>query len=254
MGLVDGAVDLGLVLRGEAEGLGEAAVLGAVDLAAGHQSDEVVLDGLRVALAAEGRRRLAGAGEADDDDGLLARFCRHDLAAGVHRQTALVVDDLVPHPQAALFGLAEVVGVEDAGDAVFEVDGDATFVGVAGSREVGRVDDSNLRFAAGAVEVEVLLHAGDVGVGALDYESRGRLHCLRIRDVAVDDDHRLAGDVFVLEAGDLLVLRAGHRLVPAMGLRIVGHDIRRAGTARVDAGNDVHASAGRAPRVRHFER
>ena len=63
-----------------------------------------------------------------------------DLAAGVHRQAALVVDDLVPHAQAALFGLAEVVGIENARDAVLEVDRNAAVVRVAGSGQVGRVD------------------------------------------------------------------------------------------------------------------
>src|SRR5439155_26893927 len=117
----DGSINLGLVLWGKREGLREAAVLGAVDLAAAHQSDEVVLDGFGVALPSEGGGRLPGAREADHDDRLLALRRRDDLASGVHGQAALVVDDLVPHAQAALLRLAEVVGVEDARDAVLEV-------------------------------------------------------------------------------------------------------------------------------------
>jgi hypothetical protein len=68
----DGAVYLGLVLGGKGEGLGEAAVLGTVDDAAGHEGDEVVLHSARVALAAERGCRLAGAREADDNDRLRA--------------------------------------------------------------------------------------------------------------------------------------------------------------------------------------
>jgi hypothetical protein len=137
----------------------------------------------------------------------------------VHRKAALVVDDLVPHAEAALFRLAEVVRVKDARDAVVEVDGNAAVVRVTGGGQVGCVDHGDLRFAAGALEVEVLLHTGDVRVGALDDETGGRLHFFGVGDVAVYHDHRPTRDVLVLETDDLFVLGAGHRLVSAIVLR-----------------------------------
>jgi hypothetical protein len=55
-----------LVALVQPEGLREAAVLGGVNLAAGHQRHEVVLHRRRVVLLGEGRRRLARAGQPDD--------------------------------------------------------------------------------------------------------------------------------------------------------------------------------------------
>ena len=70
---------------------------------------------------------------------------RDHLAAGVERQAAALVDELVPHPQAALLRLPEVVGVEDAGDVVLEIDGDQPLVGIALGLQVRRVDDGERR-------------------------------------------------------------------------------------------------------------
>jgi hypothetical protein len=98
---------------------------------------------------------------------------RHHLAAGVQGQAAAVVHDVVPHPQPALLRLTEVVGVEHAGDVAREVDGDDPVVRVAGSGQVGRVDDRGVRLPGGRVVVvihgvvELLLHACHVGVGGL---------------------------------------------------------------------------------------
>src|SRR6185369_11167304 len=60
--------------------------------------------------------------EADDQPDALALFRRDDLATRVQRDPAAVVDELVPHPQAALLRLAEVVRVEDARHALLAVD------------------------------------------------------------------------------------------------------------------------------------
>ena len=223
-----------------------------MDNATGHESDEVVLHGLRFALAAERRGGLAGAGEADDGDRLQAAGRLHDLTAGVHRQAAQVVDDLVPHPQAALLRLAEVVGVDDAGDAVVEIDGDAAVVGVSFGDQVRSVDDGDLRLAALALEVEELLHAGDVGVAALDDQAGGGLDLRRVGDVTVDDDHLLASDVLVLQVRDALVLVAGHRLYAAEGLRMIGDDIGGAGGAGDDAGGDIKVAEHRVVGVLHL--
>src|SRR4029079_19068318 len=94
--------------------------------------------------ASERRRRLAGPGEADDQADALPVLGRDDLAARVERNPASVVDELVPHPQAALLRLPEVVGVEDARHALLEVDGDQAVVRVALGLQVGRVDDRQL--------------------------------------------------------------------------------------------------------------
>ena len=199
--LRDGAVDRRLVLGVEAEGLGEAAVLGGVDPAVRHPGDEVVLHRLGVVLPREGGRRLAGPGEADDQPTRLPLLGRDDLAAGVQRESAAVVDELVPHPQPALLRLPEVVGVEDPRHAVLEVDGDQSIVGVALGLEVGRVDDGQLRLellVVGRREVELLLHTRDVRVGVLDVEPGGGAELGVVADVAVDHDHLLPGDVRVL--------------------------------------------------------
>src|SRR5438270_483605 len=84
---------------------------------------------------------------------------------------SIVEDELVPHAQPALLRLAEVVGVAHARDATIEVDGDDTVVGIALDGQVGRVDDGQLGLEAVRVvdvEVELLLHPGDVRVRLLD--------------------------------------------------------------------------------------
>src|SRR3954447_911894 len=118
LGLGHGAVDRRLVLLRQRERLGEAARLRRVDLAARHHRDEVVLHRERAVLLREGRGGLARARQAHDQADLVAVVGRDDLAAGVQREAAAVVDELVPHPQPALLRLAEVVGVADAGHAL----------------------------------------------------------------------------------------------------------------------------------------
>ncbi len=61
-GLGRTSVDRRLIDRIETVGLGEAAVFGRVDDAAGHQRVEVVLHRQRSELLAERGRRLAGSG------------------------------------------------------------------------------------------------------------------------------------------------------------------------------------------------
>ncbi len=64
-----------------------------------------------------------------------------DLAAGVHRQTTLAVDPLVPHAQPALFRFAEVVRTEDTRGPIVEINRDQALVGIAISGQVGGHDD-----------------------------------------------------------------------------------------------------------------
>ena len=214
------AVDGRLVLGIEPVRLREAAVLGDVD-AVGHPGDEVVLHRKRAVLARECRRRLPGAGQPHGQTDLLAVVRRDDLAARVQREAAAVVDELVPHPQAALLRLAEVVRVEDARDALLEVDGDQAVVRVAVGLEVRRVDDRQLGLDLLALrgrEVELLLHAGDVRVRGFDVEARGRAEGGVVADVAVDLHHLAAGDVLVLLLRPLRGLVGRNRLVLAVRL------------------------------------
>src|SRR6266487_3888525 len=239
-------VDLRLVLGVQPEGLREAAVLGGEDLPAWHQRDEVVLGGLAAELRGEGRGGLAGAGQADDEDGGGDAVHRDDLAAGVQRQPAAVVDDVVPHPQAALLGLTEVVRVEHAGDVLAEVDGDDPVVRVAGGRQVRRVDDGRVRRPGGRVVVvpgrvvELLLHAGYVRVRGLHDQARPGAELPVRPDVTVDHHHVGAGDVGVLVSGDAVVLRAGDGLLG--GIRRIIDDEGRPRAAGVDLRLDRHVA------------
>ena len=234
------AVDRRLEVGVEPERLREAAVLGTEGVPAGHQPDEVVLDRAGAVLRREGRRRLAGARQADDHEDLVALRRRDDLEPGVQREAALVVDDVVPHPQPALLGLTEVVRVEDARRVVVEVDGDHTVVGIALGAKTRGVDHLDFRFPARARavvtgEVELLLHPGDVRVPLFhDQPSRGA-HVRVVADVAVDHQHVVLGHVGVLGGGDSVVVGARHRLAA----RGAVHDIRRSRGTGQHLGLDV---------------
>ncbi len=195
-------------------------------------------------------------GKADDEADLVAVVGRDHLASGVQRQAAAVVDELVPHPQPALLRLAEVVGVADAGDAVLEVHRDHAVVRVALDRQVRRVDDGELgleRVRVVDVEVELLLHPGDVGVRLLDVEARGGAELGVVTDEAVDDEHVLAGDVVVLELGDPLALLARDALLRA-ALRVVEHDEGGGLRACEYLGLDVEVAVTRLAGVGHLRR
>src|SRR5690606_3971966 len=113
------------------------------DGTARHQSHEVVLDGERSELTAEGGRRLASAGQTDDQHRvLLAIGCRlggKGLQSGMERQPTPVVDETVPHPEAPHLGLTEVVRAEDPSGPVLEVDDDEPVVWFSRSRKTGGV-------------------------------------------------------------------------------------------------------------------
>ncbi len=213
----------GSIPRVEAERLGEAAVLRRVHPAARHERDEVVLGRLAAKLRGERRGRLAGAGQAHDEHAARAAADRDDLAARVQRQAAAVVDDVVPHPQAALLRLTEVVGVEHPGDVAVQVDGDDPVVRVAGGGQVRGVDDRGVRLPGLRVVVlarrvvQLLLHAGHVGVGRFHDQPGTRAELWVRSDVAVHDDHVGAGDVGILLRGDAVEFRPGNRLLGRIG-------------------------------------
>src|SRR4029453_11070539 len=215
---------------------------GGDDPAPGEQADEVVLDGPGAVLLGEGGGRLARARPPPDQHGLLAVRGRGDLAAGVHGQPAALVDLAVPHPQAALLGLPEVVGVEDPGDPGLEVDGDPAVVRVAGGGQVGGVDDGDLGVVAGVavhrVVVEEPLHAGDVGVGLLDHQAGRGAVGAGVADEAVDLHHVPAADVVVLERGQPGPFLAVDRLVAVL-LWPVGDHVGRGLGAGHHPGLDV---------------
>ena len=98
--------------------------------------------------------------------------------------------------------------------------------------------------------VELLLHAGDVGVRRLHDQPRPGSE-LRVRaDVAVHDDHVLAGDVGVLLGGDPVILLAGDRLLGGIG-RVID-DEGRPGASRVDSRLDHHVAELGDLAVRHL--
>ncbi len=141
----------------------------------------------------------------------------------MQRQAAAAEDDVVPHPQAALLGLAEVVRVEHAGDVGIEVDSDHPVVRVSGSGQVGSVDDGGVRAPGRRIVilanrvVELLLHPRDVRVRCL-HDQPGPGAELGVRtDVAVYHDHVLAGDVGVLFRGDPVVFRTRDGLLGGVG-------------------------------------
>jgi hypothetical protein len=167
---------------------------------------------------------------------------------GVQREAALAVDDVVPHPQAALLRLPEVIGVQDARDAVLQVDRDQAVVRVAGCREVRRVDD--LHLGLGPVvpfEVELLLHPGDVRVRLLDREARRGPHLGVVADEPVDHNHVALREVRLLLRGDLVERRAGHDLAAGGS----ADDVRAGRAPRGDPRLDVQVAELGEARLRH---
>src|SRR4029453_109615 len=164
------------------------------------------------------------------------------LAAGVHGQPAALVDLAVPHPQAALLGLPEVVRAQDTGDAGVQVDGDHPVVGVAGGGQVGGVDDGDLGLvgavAVDRVVVEEPLHAGDVGVGLLDHQAGRGAVGAGVADEAVDHHHVLAADVRILKRGQPRAFGAVDGLVAVLGGPVGDHIGRALGPGH-DPGLDV---------------
>ena len=175
----------------------------------------------------ESRRGLAGAGKADDQRHAILAFDGDDLATGMQGKPATVVDQLVPHPQAALLGLAKVVRVQDAGDVVLEVNRDQAVGWVALGLQARRIHNRQLWLEvliAIQREVELLLHARDVGVGLFDDQAGRRAELWVVADVAIDHDHLLVFDVVVLDLRPLLALFAGDALVRVRLWR-VGNDV-----------------------------
>ena len=226
-----GAVDGRLVFWVKAEGLRKAAVLSAIDFSLRHQRDEVVLHRLGIVLPGEGGGRLACAAESHDQDDPLRLANRDDFAAGVHGETAGVIDLLVPHAEPALLRLTEVIGVEDPRDARFEVDKNRPVARVARRGEVRRVDHRDFRLSAtvrGVVEMP--LHAGNVGVARLDEEPGRGPEGRVVTDDAIEQHHLLVADVLVLELRPFPAFLRRHGL-RRMLLRSVGDDVRALGAA-----------------------
>ena len=194
------------------------------------------------------------AGEPDDEDRPVAPRSGHHLAARVHGEPPAGVDQRVPHPQAALLGFSEVVGVHHPGDPGLEVDGDHPLVRVPGHAQIRRVDDHELRFEAGAgtvcVEVQPVLHAGDVGVGRFDVQPRADPFGGVVADVAVDHHHLLAADVGILEIGQARALPPAQGLV-AVRLGVVGDHVGAGAAPSRDPGLHVQVAEVGQPGVRH---
>ncbi len=193
-------------------------------------------------MSAKCRRRFTGTGQTNDQTDFATFFHVKDLAAGVKCQATAFEDQLVPHPQSALFTLTEVIAVEDACYFVLEVDRDETIIGKAFSLEIRRIDDIELGaevcvLLRGRSEVELLLHCRDIRIGLLDGKpgcgTSGRISTNK----AIDYDHVLGLDVLVLKRCHFLCALEGDGLV-TVRIGVVGdHEgrgLRACGNFNVD--------------------
>jgi hypothetical protein len=76
----------------------------------------------------------------------------------------------------------------------------------------------------GVVEIEHVLHAGDVGAVGLDVEPGRHPPLGGVADVAIDHDHLALRDVGVLQLADALPLVAVDGLV-GIAVGVVGDDV-----------------------------
>jgi hypothetical protein len=187
---------------------------------------------------------LPGAREADDECELLLavrrRVRRERLRARVHGEAAPLVDEAVPHAQAAHLRLTEVVRAHDAGRPLVEVDEDQALLVVLGDAQARGVDDGELR-GPGLVarEVQLVLHGDDVRVALLHVQARTGAERRVGADVALQLDHVLLCDVGVLLRGVGLGLGTGHALLAVV---LVGDEEGRRREPGEDAGGVVEVA------------
>src|SRR5215831_5622133 len=135
----------GLVVGIQTERFGKTTVFGSVYLSARHQSNEVVLHRRGIVLLRKCSSRLPSPGQPNNQPNSIAVGDGNDFAARVQRQSSPVIDDLIPHSQAALFRLSKIVAVEYPCDSLFEINRNQAVGWIAGHWEVWCVDDRKAR-------------------------------------------------------------------------------------------------------------
>src|SRR5215471_2493122 len=141
----DCAMNGGLIVRVQTKSFGKTAVFSRVYFAPGHQRDEVVLNRRGVVLLGKRSCGLACSGQPDDQTHPIAVTNRYNFAAGVERKPAAIINDLVPHAEAALLGLPKIITVENSCDAFSEVDSDQAVGRISWHSKVRRIDDCKPR-------------------------------------------------------------------------------------------------------------
>ena len=250
---LDGVVDIGLGLGVEVDDLGVAAAL-EVEHALIVPAVLVVAD--QQALRVGGEGGLAGAGEAEEDGGVLALHV--GVGGAVHRGDALQGQIVVHHGEHALLHLAAVPGVEDDLLAAGDVEDDGglgveTQLLVVLDLRLGRGVDDEVRLEAllllgGGLDEHV---ADKVRLpGDLHDEADGHAGVLVRAAERIDHIELLAGEGLLrdrldggpgLLAGGVVVVLIFVARPPDGVLAVLVHDdeLVLGGTAGVDAGHDV---------------
>ena len=139
----DRVPDLRLVLPGEPDALG---VTAAFEIEDAVVAPAVLVVADEAALGVGGKRRLAGAGESEEERHV-ARGAH--VGGAVHGEDAAIGQQVVEDGEGGLLHFAGVAGAADQHDALLEIDDDAGFrvgavLGGAGL-EIGREEDGELR-------------------------------------------------------------------------------------------------------------
>ena len=249
-------VDLGLVLFLEVDALGVAAALNVEDAVIG-PAVLVVTDELALGVGGEGG--LDGAGEAEEDSGLVGLGVH--VGRAVHREDVLLGQDVVHGGEDALLDLACVLGAADDDEVRLIVDHDGSLgvdaVNSGVALEAGGAEDGVVRFAVGGelfrgradeelVDEEVLRGKlvddaellGVRGVGAGKAVEDEDLTALQISaELALDGVKALLGDGTVdLAPRDVVVDGGGvddELVVRRAAGVLAGGDDERAGVAQL---------------------
>ena len=212
---VDGAVDVGLCLLVEVDDLGVAAAFEVED-ALVVPAVLVVADQQAFRVGGEGG--LAGAGETEEDGGVLALHIR--VRGAVHRGDALQGQIVVHHGEHALLHLAAVPGVEDDLLTAGNVEGHA---GGGVEAELLVVDDLRL---GGGVDHEVGLEGLKLFLAGLDEHVAhevglpGDLH-----DEADGHAGVGVGAAVSVDHEEALVAQLLHRDILDLGPDLLGHGV-----------------------------
>ena len=154
---LDGAVDLGLLLSGEIDGLGVAAALEVEDAVV---IPTVLIITEKPSLGVGGKGGLTGTGETEEEGGVAVLAA---VGGAVHGEDALEREPVVHEGEDTLLHLTTVGGADDDGDLLLEVEADeglgvqALGLPVLVDEALGGVDDGEV----GDEVLDLLLGLGD---------------------------------------------------------------------------------------------